>query len=213
LFLLPLKALVNDKLRHFNQVYGTFGLRTICATGDSTVDDMLPLMRGQYDICLMTYEKFAALLLSSPHILDQVGAVIINEVQMIADESRGVHLEFVLTLLRQRRQQGTEPQLIALSAVIGDTNGLEPWLGARLLRRTERPVPLDEGILRSDGSLRYLSSDTSEESVINSFIRPELRKGSCCHDDSGYGSEYASGGGRHCWPGASGAETLFDCRV
>ena len=47
MFLLPLKALVNDKLRHFNQVYGTFGLRTICATGDSTVDDMLPLMRGR----------------------------------------------------------------------------------------------------------------------------------------------------------------------
>jgi len=39
-------------------------------------------------------------------------------------------------------------------------------------------VPLDEGILRSDGGLRYLSSDTGEESVINSFIRPELRKGS-----------------------------------
>lgn len=177
LFLLPLKALVNDKLRHFNQVYSAFGLRTICATGDSTVDDILPLMRGQYDICLMTYEKFAALLLGNPHILDQVGAVIIDEVQMIADESRGVNLEFVLTLLRQRRQQGTEPQLIALSAVIGDTNGLERWLGARLLRRTERPVPLDEGILRSDGSLRYLSSNTGEESVINSFINPELRNG------------------------------------
>jgi helicase len=178
LFLLPLKALVNDKLRHFNEVYGAFGVRTICATGDSTVDDMLPLMRGQSDICLMTYEKFAAFLLGTPHILDQVGAVIIDEVQTIADESRGVNLEFVLTMLRQRRQQGAEPQLIALSAVIGDTNGLERWLGARLLRRTERPVPLDEGILRSDGSLRYLSSDTSEEGVINSFIRPELRKGS-----------------------------------
>jgi replicative superfamily II helicase len=82
-------------------------------------------MRGQYDICLMTYEKFTTLLLSSPHILDQVGAVIIDEVQMIADASRGVNLEFVLTLLRQRRQQGAEPQLITLAAVIGDTNDLE----------------------------------------------------------------------------------------
>ena len=39
-------------------------------------------------------------------------------------------------------------------------------------------MPLDEGILRSDGSLRCLSSDTGEESVINPFSRPELRKGS-----------------------------------
>jgi helicase len=178
LFLHPLKALVNDKLRHFNQLYSAFGLRTIHATGDSTVDDILPLMRGQYDICLMTYEKFAVLLLDSPHILDQIGAVIIDEVQMIADESRGVNLEFVLTLLRQRRQHGAEPQLIALSAVIGDTNGLERWLGAQLLRRAERPVPLDEVVLRSDGSFRYRSSDTDEERVLNSFIRPELRKDS-----------------------------------
>ncbi len=177
-FLLPLKALVNDKLRHFNQVYGAFGLRTIRATGESTAYDMLPLMRGQYDICLMTYEKFAALVLGSPHILDQVATIVVDEVQMIADTSRGVNLEFLLTLLRMRRRQGAEPQLIALSAVIGDTNGLERWLDARILRRTERPVPLDEGIIRADGSFRFISSDTGEEQVVKSVIRPEFRKGS-----------------------------------
>jgi replicative superfamily II helicase len=174
-FLLPLKALVNDKLRHFNSVYGDFGIRTIKATGDSTTDDMVPLMRGQYDICLMTYEKFAALALGNPFLLDQVGTVVVDEVQMVADKSRGANLEFVLTLLRIGRRHGTEPQFIALSAVIGDTNGLERWLGARLLRRTERPVPIDEGILRADGSFRFISSDTSEEKVINGFAQPEYR--------------------------------------
>jgi replicative superfamily II helicase len=177
IFLLPLKALVNDKFLYFNQVYGAFGVRTIRATGDSTVDDILPLMRGQYDICLMTYEKFTALALAVPHIVENVGTVVIDEVQMIADLSRGVNLEFVLTLLRLRRQRGIEPQMIALSAVIGETNGLERWLGARLLRRTERPVPLDEGILRSDGSFRFISSDTGEEMVLSRFITPEFRKG------------------------------------
>jgi superfamily II helicase len=54
------------------------------------------------------------------------------------------------TLLRMRRRDGLEPQVIALSAVIGDTNGLERWLGGRLLRRTERPVPLDEGVVCSN---------------------------------------------------------------
>ena len=174
-FLLPLKALVNDKFRHFNRVYGAFGIRTIKATGDNSVDDLLPLMRGQYEICLLTYEKFAALVLGNPHLLDQVGTVVVDEVQMIADESRGVNLEFILTLLRLRRREGTEPQFIALSAVIGDTNGLERWLGARLLRRTERPVPLDEGVLRADGSFRCVSSDTGEEQVITSYTRPEYR--------------------------------------
>lgn len=178
IFLFPLKALVNDKLRHFTLAYQDFGIKTIRATGDSTSDDILPLMRGQYDICLMTYEKFSALVLGNPHILEQVGMVVIDEVQMIADESRGVNLEFILTLLRMRRRQDTEPQLIALSAVIGDTNGLERWLNARLLRRTERPIPLDEGVLSSDGSFRFISAEDGKERKIAQHIVPEFRKGS-----------------------------------
>lgn len=175
-FLLPLKALVNDKHRHFIKTYQAFGLRVIRATGE-VADDIPTLMRGQYDLCLMTYEKFASLAIGCPHILEQVGTVVIDEVQMIADQSRGANLEFVLTLLRMRRRIGIEPQLIALSAVIGDTNGLERWLGARLLRRTDRPVPLDEGILLADGRFRFLDSSGSEQ-IIGPVINREYRKDS-----------------------------------
>ncbi|KKX47288.1 caspase domain-containing protein [Sphingobacterium sp. IITKGP-BTPF85] len=56
-FLLPLKALVNDKLKHFNETYASFDIKTIKATGESTTDDIMPLMKGQYDVCLMTYEN------------------------------------------------------------------------------------------------------------------------------------------------------------
>ncbi|MEP6960485.1 MAG: DEAD/DEAH box helicase [Acidobacteriota bacterium] len=176
-FLFPLKALANDKWRHFSQIYGPFGLRTIRVTGDSTSDEILALLRGQYDICLMTYEKCAAMLLGNPHLLEQIGTLVVDEMQMITDQSRGVNLEFLITLLRMRRRTGAEPQVIALSAVIGDTNGFERWLGARLLRRNERPVPLDEGILRANGSYRYLDSATNEEKVISNHVTPEYRKG------------------------------------
>jgi hypothetical protein len=167
LFLLPLKALVADKRRHFTKVYGEFGVRTVEATGET--DDITPLMRGQYDIGLLTYEKFAAIALTFPHVLAQVGVIVIDEAQMIADRSRGANLEFLLTLIRMRRREGVEPQIIALSAVIGDTNGLEQWLGARLLRRTERPVPLDEGLLLGDGTESILIVPTGLLSVMTSF--------------------------------------------
>jgi len=173
-FLLPLKALVNDKHQHFARIYGDFGLRTIRATGEIT-DDIPALMRGQYDICLMTYEKFAALVIGAPHLLSQVGTVVIDEVQMIADQSRGANLEFLLTLLRMRRREGLEPQLVALSAVIGDTNGLEAWLAARLLRRNDRPVPLDEGVLRADGSFRFIAA-TGDEQVLSGHIQRQYGK-------------------------------------
>jgi helicase len=175
LFLMPLKALVNDKLRQFQRVYGAFGIRTIEATGET--DDITPLLRGRYDIALLTYEKFAAIALTHPYVLDQVGTIVIDEVQMIADVNRGANLEFILTLLRMRRRDGLEPQLIALSAVIGDTNGLERWLGGRLLRRLERPVPLDEGILCSDGRFRFIDGDTGQERAEPRFIRPLYGEG------------------------------------
>jgi replicative superfamily II helicase len=175
-FLLPLRALVNDKHRQFARTYQNFGIKVIRATGE-IADDVPALMRGHYDVCLLTYEKFASLALAAPHLLEQVGTIVIDEVQMIADPSRGANLEFLLTLLRMRRQSGIEPQLIALSAVIGDTNGLERWLGGRLLRRLERPVPLDEGILLADGRFRYLD-DKGAEQTVGPVITPEFRKGS-----------------------------------
>lgn len=169
-FLLPTKALVNDKHAEFSRKYETFGLRTIRATGDIS-DDVPALLRGQYDVCLMTYEKCAALALAQPHILDDIGTVVIDEVQMIVDPNRGANLEFLLTLIRARAERGSEPQLIALSAVIGDSHGLERWLNGRLLRRDERPVPLDEGLIRGDGSYRYLSAEDGTEQ-IESYIEP-----------------------------------------
>ncbi|MBV1824826.1 DEAD/DEAH box helicase [Komagataeibacter oboediens] len=174
IFLLPLKALVADKRRHFERVYGAFGVRTIEATGET--DDISPILSGRYDIALMTYEKFAAIALTHPHVLAQAGVIVVDEAQMIADVGRGANLEFILTLVRMRRRGGVEPQLIALSAVIGDTNGLEQWLGARLLRRSERPVPLAEGVLRGDGSFRYLDPNTGEEQVDEGFVRREFCK-------------------------------------
>jgi helicase len=89
LFLMPLKALVSEKLRQFGRVYGPFGIRTIEATGET--DDIGPLLRGRYDIALLTYEKFTAIALTFPHVLDQVGTIVIDEVQMIADQSRGAN--------------------------------------------------------------------------------------------------------------------------
>lgn len=162
LFLLPLKALVNDKHQEFERKYSALGLRTIRATGEFN-DDIPDLMQGHYDVCLMTYEKATALLLANPHLLRQVGTVVIDEAQMIVDESRGTNLEFLLTFFKVRRRQGIAPQIVALSAVIGDTNGLERWLGARLLRREERPVPLREGVLTSSGSFRFLAPPDGTE--------------------------------------------------
>ncbi len=116
LFLLPLKALVSDKHQYFKRVYGSYGIRTIEATGET--GNISPLVKVQYDIALLTYEKFSAIVLTHPHIPKKSSTIIVDEVQMIADRSRGASLEFLLTTIRMRRRERIEPQLIAPPALL-----------------------------------------------------------------------------------------------
>ena len=173
--LLPLRALVNDKYEEFTRKYGEFGLQIIRSTGEIS-DDNDSLLRGKFDIALLTYERFAALALTMPHVLRQVGVIVVDEVQMITDRNRGANLEFVLTLLKAQRRVGVEPQLIALSAVIGSTNGFESWLDARLLASERRPVPLEEGLIDADGTFSYVAD--GKEKRLAGYVKPEYRKGS-----------------------------------
>ena len=118
----------------------------IRATGEHS-DQVGDLLSGSFDIALLTYEKFSNLVLATPHILRGLSVVIVDEVQTLSDPSRGANLEFLLTILRSGLGRGTPPQIVALSAVIGQTHGLEDWLGGGLLRTEERPVPLRERVL------------------------------------------------------------------
>ena len=82
-FLLPLKALVNDKYDALRSVHGN-ELTVIRATGDHA-DQIDDLLGGHYDIALLTYEKFTALVLGRPHIMRGVDVVVVDEAQMITD--------------------------------------------------------------------------------------------------------------------------------
>jgi ATP-dependent DNA helicase len=175
-FLLPMRALVNDKFEHFSRVYGPTGLRTIRATGEHS-DDVPAFLRGQFDIALLTYEKYSALALGNPHVLELAETVVIDEAQILADRTRGSNLEFVLTLLNRSRGRTGTPQIITLSAVVGNLNGLDRWLGGRNLNSTVRPVPLIEGVVGNDGSFRYLDLSGLEQ-VDRQFIQPLYEQGS-----------------------------------
>lgn len=163
-FLLPTKALVNEQYERFGRVYGPCGVRVIRATGDYR-DDVEALLHGQFDLGVFTYEKFSGLVLAHPHLLPMLSVVVVDEVQTIVDPDRGRDLELLLTLMRSRRDDGVEPQVIALSAVLGDLNGLDSWLEADLLKSDVRPVELHEGVMTQDGAYRYLDGECQELTV------------------------------------------------
>jgi helicase len=164
-FLLPTKALVNEQYDKFDRTYGPAGIRTVRATGDFN-DEVSALLQGQFDMAVLTYEKFAGLATANPYLLGLVSVVVVDEIQTIIDTSRGPYLEFLLTLLRSRKEDGLDPQIIGLSAVLGELCGLDSWLDAYLLRRDDRPVPLDEGVLDLTGAYRYIDAQGSERTEL-----------------------------------------------
>jgi replicative superfamily II helicase len=158
-FLFPYKALTNEKHDQFQRTYGgTLGLRVIRCTGDFQ-DDTNRFVRGKYDLAVLTYEMFLGLVLSNPGVVELVDVVVVDEAQFIADPKRGIVVELLLTYLLTARDRGITPQIVALSAVIGDLNGFDQWLGGNALVTYERPVPLVEGVLDRSGRFHSRAAD------------------------------------------------------
>lgn len=176
-FLLPTKALVNEQYERFKRLYGSAGIRVVRATGDYN-DEVAALLRGQFDLAIFTYEKFSGLVLTHPYLLRLIGVVVVDEVQTIVDRGRGRELELLLTLIKTRRDEDIAPQIIVLSAVLGEVNGLDSWLEANLLQTTDRPVPLDEGVLTMDGRYRYhdaTGTEQAEQLIPAQYLDPRAQ--------------------------------------
>lgn len=158
-FLLPYKALVNEKYDDFEALYGQrLGMRVIRCTGDRH-DQVPQLLSGRFDIAFLTYEMFLGLIVGQRWLLNLLGLIVLDEAQLITDESRGIHVELLLTLLRSARRVQVSPQLVLLSATVGDTNHFDEWLDIRTLRSDVRPVPLEFGVMDRNGMYQFVSAD------------------------------------------------------
>jgi len=179
IFLLPYKALVNEKYDQFSLMYGQrLGVRVIRCTGDR-VDAASAFVRGKYDLALLTYEMFLGLAVSNPAVLNQLGLVVVDEAQFIADPRRGISVELLMTYLLAAREKGISPQLIALSAVIGNINHFDDWLRCKSLVTDQRPVPLVEGVLDRSGTLQYLDTTgvvKTKQLLLSGAVRQRKEK-------------------------------------
>jgi helicase len=160
-FLLPYRALVNEKYEDFRATYEPAGMRVVRCSGDFT-DQTGLFLSGRYDIAILTYEMFLGLAVATPTVLKRLGLVVIDEAQFITDPTRGISVELLLTLILAGRSRGIQPQIIALSAVIGDVNSFDEWLACARLIWTRRPVPLTEGVLDRSGVYQMLDAQGVE---------------------------------------------------
>jgi replicative superfamily II helicase len=75
--------------------------------------------------------------------MGEVGIVVVDEMHMLGDESRGYLLELLMTKVKYIGR--SEPiQFVGMSATLPNITQLSTWIGASLYETDYRPVPLTE---------------------------------------------------------------------
>ena len=128
IYTVPTRALANDKLAEWQERGWDVGI----ATGDLAWHTEAKVL-----VATLETQKGKFLRRTGPRLL------VIDEYQMMADASRGVHYETAIALAPP------ETQLLLLSGSVGNPQDVVSWLkrigrDALLVSHLERPVPLEE---------------------------------------------------------------------
>jgi helicase len=153
LYLVPLKSLAREKYADFKK-YETLGITVAMSVGDY---DSPGTRLGEADIIVLTTEKADSLVRHKVDWIDDIGIVVVDEVHLINDLTRGPTLEMVLAKLIQM----LETQIVALSATISNADEIAEWLKADLVKSSWRPVPLSEGVYL-DGTIDFENLETNQ---------------------------------------------------
>jgi helicase len=160
IYLVPTKALAEEKYRRFTRLYKRLGYRILVATRERPETDA-PALQGRFDLLVAVYEKMKSYLVQKPSLLSRAGIVIADEIQMLGEKDRGGVVDLLLTKIAQSPYR---VQFLGLSAVLGDVLRIARWLDCDFLKESQRPVELHEGVFNSqDGCFYYRAFNTGEE--------------------------------------------------
>ena len=139
IYLVSHKALADQKYLDFQNRFGEGAKETIASVGLNTGDRA----EGDVDAQLIvaTYEKALGLILTNQ--IDSKNSLIIaDELQIIADTSRGPEIETLCTVFRQRGYA----QFLALTATVDNAEDLATWMSCILVESNHRDIPLYQEI-------------------------------------------------------------------
>lgn len=182
IYLLPLKSPAEEKYRHFKNLYNSYGSETVISTRNHREEDYR-IIRGNYKIAVMAYEKFYYFLLKYPKLLDDVSLVIIDEMHAINNPKWGPLLEDIIEQLHKKDLRNL--RIIALSAFIENQKVLLKWfpIQTQTLLSYQYPVKLRKGIVR-DGTFKYITSHEKNSCICRKekFFKPKSVRDNCFED-------------------------------
>ena len=151
IYLSPLVALANQKYHEYREKFEPLGLRVAIRVGMSGIDvgeEALVIVDdavADANIIVASYEGFDYLLRSGKaDKFGDVGVVVIDEIQMVADDDRGPELDGLIVRLKTLFPKA---QIVALSATVGNPKELARELGLLPVILRGRPVPLQRHLI------------------------------------------------------------------
>ncbi|XP_034941066.1 DNA polymerase theta [Chelonus insularis] len=144
IFVLPFVSVVREKMYYFQDLLSEAGIRVEGFMGGVQP----PGGFNATDMAIATIEKANSLInqLMEEGGLENLGAVVIDELHLLGDSHRGYLLELLLTKLKfmTLKEEHVNIQLIGMSATLPNLHILANWLDAELYKTDFRPVPLKE---------------------------------------------------------------------
>ncbi len=134
LYLVPLRSLAYEKYEEFAHVFSGRRVRISIGDYDSSEEPL-----AQYDLVVMTYEKFDSVQRHGAAWLERLTLLVLDEVHYVGDPYRGPTLEMAVSKFMYDNE---DARRIALSATITNLEEIASWLDAVPLRVNWRPVPL-----------------------------------------------------------------------
>ncbi|MDX8483145.1 DEAD/DEAH box helicase [Mesorhizobium sp. VK24D] len=174
LYVCPLKALLNNLAPRLERYAGFLGLRVGVWHGDVGDSARRRMLRDQPELLLTTPESIEAMMISArldhTDFLQNVRAVVVDELHAFAGDDRGWHLLFLMA--RLNRLTGRRLQRIGLTATVGNPEELLHWFtsdqGGRVVGEAH---PATGGDVTAD----HVGSVSNAVTVIAHLHRGERR--------------------------------------
>ncbi|MDQ3540001.1 MAG: DEAD/DEAH box helicase, partial [Chloroflexota bacterium] len=129
LYVAPFKALAGEIEGAMAGLFSDLGFRLSTTLGSFETDEAEQEILSTAEVIISTPEKVDLLLRFNREFFDSVGLIVIDEGQVIEDDTRGAHFEILLSRIRTGWPQ---IRFISLSAVIPESTleDFSAWLGS-----------------------------------------------------------------------------------
>jgi len=130
LYLAPFRALASElRIGLGRNLNSRLGINVKTIYGGNVVTDQDKMSIDSANVLISTPEKFMAIEVSEPGLLDQFDVVICDEGHLIDDKSRGISYELLLS--RLKKSGVNSKRFLFLSAIVPNIQQINSWLGGK----------------------------------------------------------------------------------